>query len=70
MKEISLKAKEAIGKDIIGFDFILTEEGYKIVDENGRPGIYPQCVKGANINIEKEIIDLILSKIDIFKKNK
>ena len=67
LREISLKAKKAIGKDIIGFDFILTEEGYKIVDENGRPGIYSQCIKGADIDIEKEIIDLILSKIDILK---
>lgn len=64
LKKISLQAKEAIGKDIICFDFISTDEGYKIVDENGRPGIYPRCLEGAGIDIEKEIVDLILSKLE------
>ncbi len=63
LKKIALKAKQVIGKDIIGFDFIYTNEGYKIIDENGRPGIYPQCLESSGINIEDEIVNLILSKI-------
>lgn len=62
LKEIALKAKQAIGKDIIGFDFINTAEGYKIVDENGRPGLYKNCLDQANISLEDEIVNLILSK--------
>lgn len=64
LKKIALKAKEAVKKDIVGFDFIYTEEGYKIVDENGRPGIYPQCIKAGKINIEDEIVNLIISKVN------
>ncbi|MFA5993524.1 MAG: hypothetical protein WC823_01040 [Parcubacteria group bacterium] len=64
LKEIALHAKRAIGKDIICFDFIHTQDGYKIVDENGRPGLYAHCLKKANIDIKKEIINLILSKIE------
>lgn len=64
LKKIALQAKELINKDIVGFDFIYTEEGYKIVDENGRPGIYPQCLKGAGVNIEEETVNLILDKIN------
>ncbi len=63
LKSIALKAKEAIGKDIIGFDFIFTKEGYKIIDENGRPGLYQQCWDKAHLNIVDEIVDLILTKL-------
>ena len=59
LKEIALQAKSAIGKDIIGFDFIYTDEGYKIIDENGRPGLYPHCIDAGKIDIIKEIINLI-----------
>ena len=67
LKEISLRAKKVIGKDIIGFDFIFTDEGYKIIDENGRPGIYPQCLQGARVDIEKEVVGLIMKKLDLVK---
>ncbi|MBU2028744.1 hypothetical protein KJ761_02535 [Patescibacteria group bacterium] len=63
LQKIALKAKNIIGKDIIGFDFIYTKEGYKIVDENGRPGLYTNCIKKAGVNIEDEVINLILDKI-------
>ncbi len=63
LQKIALKAKEILGKDIIGFDFIYTKEGYKIVDENGRPGLYASCLEKAGINIEDEVISLILAKI-------
>lgn len=64
LKQVALEARRAIGKDIICFDFIHTEEGYKIIDENGRPGLYKNCLEGAGIDIKKEIVDLIFSKIN------
>ncbi len=63
LKEIALKAKKAINKDIICFDFIHTDQDYKIVDENGRPGLYAHCLQEANIKIEDEIVNLINSKL-------
>lgn len=69
LTEVALKASRVIGKDIIGFDFIFTEAGYKIVDENGRPGLYEHCLESAKINIAEETVALILSKLDKNKKN-
>lgn len=63
LKEIALSAQRVIGKDIICFDFIYTAEGYKIVDENGRPGLYAKCLEAAHIDIEEEVVGLILSKL-------
>jgi len=63
LKKIALAAKQAIGKDIVCFDFIYTSEGYKIVDENGRPGLYAHCLEKAGVDIKKEIISLIMSKL-------
>ncbi len=62
---LSQQAQRAIKKDIIGFDFIRTHEGYKIVDENGRPGLYEHCLQSANQNIVDIITDLIVSKVKI-----
>jgi glutathione synthase/RimK-type ligase-like ATP-grasp enzyme len=63
-KEIALAAQKAIGKDIIGFDMIFTDEGYKIIDENGRPGLYQHCLDAAGISVENEIISLICEKME------
>ncbi|HHX58725.1 MAG TPA: hypothetical protein GX706_03090 [Candidatus Moranbacteria bacterium] len=63
LKEIALKAKKVINKDIICFDFIYTEEGYKIIDENGRPGLYQHCLEEAGVDIRKEVVSLIASKL-------
>jgi glutathione synthase/RimK-type ligase-like ATP-grasp enzyme len=43
----------------MGFDFILTNDGYKIVDENGRPGLYEHCLQSAGVDICDIITDLI-----------
>lgn len=64
LARLSQRAQQVIGKDIIGFDFILTSEGYKIVDENGRPGLYEHCLEQAGVNIVDVIVELILSKIE------
>ncbi len=59
---LSQRAQQAIGKDIIGFDFIRTSEGYKIVDENGRPGLYEHCLQQAGVDIVDVIVGLVLEK--------
>lgn len=64
LADLALRAKDAIGKDIICFDFIHTSEGYKIIDENGRPGLYRHCLEAARIDLKKEVVDLILSKLN------
>lgn len=63
LAELARRAQQAIGKDIIGFDFIATPHGYVIVDENGRPGLYDHCLQEAQIDIVDVIVDLIISKI-------
>lgn len=63
VSELARRAQAAIGKDIVGFDFIMTADGYKIVDENGRPGLYEHCLNSANINIVDEIVSLIKAKV-------
>lgn len=62
LKSLAVAAQAALGKDIVGFDFILTNEGYKIVDENGRPGLYEHCIQAANLNLTESIVDLIVKK--------
>lgn len=64
LAELSRKAQAAIDKDIIGFDFIATNEGYKIVDENGRPGLYEHCLEKAEVDIVECITSLIGSKLE------
>ena len=63
LAQLARRAQQAIGKDIIGFDFIATPDGYVIVDENGRPGLYEHCLQAAQIDIVDVIVDLIISKI-------
>lgn len=45
VEEVALQAAEALGCDIVGFDFIWStrKEKYLIVDENTFPGMYPAC---------------------------
>ncbi len=61
---VAQRAQQAIGKDIIGFDLINTAEGYKIVDENGRPGLYEHCLQQANASIVDLVTELIINKIE------
>lgn len=61
--DLARRAQVAIGKDIIGFDFIATDQGYVIVDENGRPGLYDHCLAAAGIDIVSVVVDLIMSKV-------
>ena len=61
--DIVLAAQSAIGKDIIGFDLIYTDRGYMIIDENGRPGIYKDCLDAAGVDMKIEIASLINTKL-------
>jgi glutathione synthase/RimK-type ligase-like ATP-grasp enzyme len=65
--DLARRAQVAIGKDIIGFDFIATDNGYVIVDENGRPGLYEHCLEAAGTDIVEVITSLIISKLEIDK---
>lgn len=64
--DLAKKAQAAIGKDIIGFDFILTPQGYVIVDENGRPGLYEHCLQEKGIDLVDVIARLIADKAAIY----
>lgn len=58
--DFARRAQVALGKDIVGFDFILTPDGYKIVDENSRPGLYAHCLETAGVSLSDEILNLIV----------
>lgn len=60
---LARQAQEALGKDIVGFDFIATEQGYIIVDENGRPGLYEHCLASAGVDLVGVVTELIASKV-------
>lgn len=61
VKELAEKAAAVLDKSIIGFDFIKTQEGYKIVDENNFPGFYPECFKKSGKSEADFLHDLIIS---------
>lgn len=65
--ELARRAQRAIGKDIIGFDFIATPSGYVIVDENGRPGLYEHCLEALHVDLVEVIVNLIAGKRAIDK---
>lgn len=57
--DIASRASRAMGSDVIGFDFIKTREGYKIIDENTKPGFYGHCFAQASVPIEKAFLSLL-----------
>lgn len=63
LSALARKAQTALRKDIVGFDFIATDDGYKIVDENGRPGLYQHCLDKAGVDIVDQIVTLVKDKI-------
>lgn len=64
---LAKKAQAALGKDIVGFDFIMTDRGPVIVDENSRPGLYEHCLTASNTQLVDVIVDLIGNKLTIDK---
>lgn len=61
IKALAEKASAILDTSIVGFDFIKTEEGYKLVDENNFPGFYPEAFAAASENVSDLIVDLIIS---------
>lgn len=59
IEKTAKKAASLFGNCIIGFDFIKTPQGYKIVDENNSPGIYLEAFKQA----EKDVSSLVFKVI-------
>lgn len=62
VRDLAIRAQAALGKDIVGFDFISTADGYKIVDENGRPGLYKHCLDAAGVDIVERIVELVRTR--------
>ena len=63
VKKYAEKAARVLDKSIVGFDFIKTREGYKIVDENNFPGFYPEVFKASRKDVSELIANLILKNI-------
>jgi glutathione synthase/RimK-type ligase-like ATP-grasp enzyme len=61
VQKFAKKAAHILDKSIVGFDFIKTREGYRIVDENNFPGFYPKAFRDARKDPAKLITDLIVS---------
>ncbi len=59
IKKAAEKASRVMNADVIGFDFIKTKEGYKIVDENTKPGFYDHCFRKAKVPIEDAFVSLL-----------
>lgn len=62
VKEMAEKAARILDTSIVGFDFIKTKEGYKLVDENNFPGFYKEAFAEAGKNVSELITELILLK--------
>lgn len=60
VKKIAEEAASNMDQSIVGFDFIKTNEGYRIVDENNFPGFYPEAFRDAGKNVSELISDLII----------
>ncbi|EKE11578.1 MAG: hypothetical protein ACD_15C00059G0016 [uncultured bacterium] len=65
VKALAEKAAATLDTSIVGFDFIKTQEGYKIVDENNFPGFYPECFEKAEKEESRLIADLIISSLSV-----
>lgn len=64
LSDLAKSAQRALGKHIVGFDFIATSNGYKIVDENARPGLYSHCLEQANVDLAEAIVRLIADSVN------
>lgn len=64
MADLARRGQAALGKHIVGFDFILTPDGYKIVDENSRPGLYAHCLEQAGIDLADAVVGLIATAVN------
>jgi len=61
VKKLAEKAAKILDKSIVGFDFIKTKWGYKLVDENNFPGFYPEAFAAARKDVSQLISEMIIS---------
>jgi glutathione synthase/RimK-type ligase-like ATP-grasp enzyme len=59
VKSIAEKAASCLGADIVGFDFIKTDQGYILVDENNFPGMYENAFDKAGEDVSLSFFNLI-----------
>lgn len=63
VKQFAEKAAGILDRSIVGFDFIKTKDGYKIVDENNFPGFYPEAFRVARKDPAEMIAEMIAESI-------
>ena len=61
--ELALRANEALGLSVIGFDMIWTNNGPMIVDENTYPGNYSDLYEQIDIDPAKYFANMILKDL-------
>ncbi len=61
IKSIAEKAASYLKAEIAGFDFIKTDEGYILVDENNFPGMYENAFNEARKDVSLSFFNLIKS---------
>ncbi|MDZ7611587.1 MAG: hypothetical protein U5L10_02390 [Candidatus Moranbacteria bacterium] len=59
VRKLAEKAAGCLGAEIVGFDFIKTEKGYILVDENNFPGLYDEAFSAVNKSPEKLMCKMI-----------
>lgn len=65
VREMALKAAQALRADVIGFDFIYStsRRQYLIVDENTFPGMYPECFAMSGLSWDKRFVRMALDAV-------
>ena len=61
--DLALRANEALGLSVIGFDMIWTSQGPMIVDENTYPGNYSDLYQQIDVDPAQFFTDLILKDL-------
>lgn len=60
----ALRAQQALGSEIIGFDMIVHDDTPVIVDENTFPGLYPGLISEAGGDLAEAVFRLVADAID------
>lgn len=63
VRELAERAAALLDQSIVGFDFIKTNEGYILVDENNFPGFYPEAFQAASAEPASLIADMIIDNL-------
>ncbi|KUM91078.1 hypothetical protein AQI88_38495 [Streptomyces cellostaticus] len=63
----AMRAQQALGSEIIGFDMILPDGARVIVDENTFPGLYPDLIAEAGGDLAEAVSGLIAQAVDTLR---